>query len=354
MTAPEFDLNLLFQETPDWICIAEPNGYWTRVNPAVSRDLGYSPDELYAQPILSFIHPDDRERTISSRQTVLAGSMLRHFENRYVTKDGGVIWMEWTTLSHPESGRIYAIAKNVTARRELQAERDQLLQRLAYANKELERLTYTLSHDLRAPAYNFVQLLELIDAERITDPETTEIFDLLRTSADSFIETLEGHLDRMRKGGEPQVPERVDLADVLHRVTDLIGTMLTSARCRVLADFERAPKVRFKMAMLGSVLLNLITNAVRYAKPGVPPEIRLRSEAVGDKVLVTVADNGLGFDVPAVRDRLFQLGSSFHGNADSKGVGLYLVHQHMSALGGHVDVESTPGVGTTFTLTFPV
>ncbi|MEX0594236.1 MAG: ATP-binding protein, partial [Balneolaceae bacterium] len=95
------------------------------------------------------------------------------------------------------------------------------------------------------------------------------------------------------------------------------------------------------------------TNAVRYARPGVPPVIHIRSERDGDVIRLSVSDNGQGIDLESVGDRLFQLHETFHNHPDSKGVGLYLVHRMVTASGGKIEVESKPGEGTSFRITLP-
>jgi PAS domain S-box-containing protein len=120
MTDPrntEFEMFSLFEMTLDLVCIASREGYFRKINPAVSEKLGYSEEELFASPIASFIHPDDRERTAMIRKELLNGRPLTDFQNRYVSKDGSIVWLHWTSVYIPDKEIVFAIAKDVTARK---------------------------------------------------------------------------------------------------------------------------------------------------------------------------------------------------------------------------------------------
>lgn len=106
-----FNLEHFFELSADLFCIAGYDGYFRKINSAVSKVLGYTEDELMAVPISSFIHPDDRQITARYRNELINGEPLLHFENRYVTKTGDIIWLSWTSMPVPEEELVYAIAK---------------------------------------------------------------------------------------------------------------------------------------------------------------------------------------------------------------------------------------------------
>lgn len=96
----------------------------------------------------------------------------------------------------------------------------------------------------------------------------------------------------------------------------------------------------------------VISNAIKYARPGVNPEISIRLEKVGNKKNLIVTDSGSGFDLDKVKGKVFGLNQTFHQNRDSKGVGLYLVHEHVTRFGGEVTLESKANEGSHFTIAF--
>ncbi len=103
----------------DLLATADFRGHFRRLNPAWTRSLGYSHSELCARPFLDFVHPDDRERTLTeTKQLVEAGAVTRSFRNRYRTRDGSYLWLEWKAQAVAEEGLIYASARDVTAQQE--------------------------------------------------------------------------------------------------------------------------------------------------------------------------------------------------------------------------------------------
>ncbi len=112
------DLERLFNLSGSMACIIDFNGYFTRVSPAFTEVLGYTPEELLSRPVLDFIHSDDQKRTLEAREEKLKrGLELLDFENRYICRDGSIKWLSWTSRSIPADNIILAIAYDVTSRK---------------------------------------------------------------------------------------------------------------------------------------------------------------------------------------------------------------------------------------------
>jgi len=127
LRAVEAESSRLFELSRDMICIAGFDGYFKRVNRAFEETLGYSQRELLGHPFVDFVHPDDRERTAEEAAALGDGGGTIQFQNRYLDKAGAVHWVEWTSIGVPEDDLIYAVARDVTERKEL----DQELERLS-------------------------------------------------------------------------------------------------------------------------------------------------------------------------------------------------------------------------------
>jgi diguanylate cyclase (GGDEF)-like protein/PAS domain S-box-containing protein len=119
----EAESTRFFDLSRDMICVAGFDGYFKRVNPAFERTLGYSRRELLERPFVEFVHPDDRDDTdVETGEISDGGRATVHFQNRYLDKDGGVHWIEWTSVGVPDEERIYAVARDVTERKLLEQE----------------------------------------------------------------------------------------------------------------------------------------------------------------------------------------------------------------------------------------
>ncbi|WP_044404157.1 PAS domain S-box protein [Lacinutrix sp. Hel_I_90] len=115
----EIELAQIFNFTPDIICVAGFDGYIKRINPAGLNILGYSLEEMRSRPIKSFVHEEDRLITKEKQTELYSGGNLQNFENRYITKEGKIVWLSWTASSTKEQGIVYAVAKNVTEEKKL-------------------------------------------------------------------------------------------------------------------------------------------------------------------------------------------------------------------------------------------
>jgi PAS domain S-box-containing protein len=129
-----FDLSI------DMLTIAHFSGHFKRLNPAWERTLGFSRQELQSTPMFDFVHPDDRERTLEQNRKVRAGEPALGFENRYRCKDGSYRWLLWNSTADLEHQLIYAVARDVTARKQAEEERERLLRELRTALAEVTAL----------------------------------------------------------------------------------------------------------------------------------------------------------------------------------------------------------------------
>lgn len=116
----EQELNQVFNFTPDILCTANREGYFTKVNPAMCQLLEYSNEELMNRPFHRFLHPEDVEASAMELENIINGQPTFYIENRYITKSGKIKWLAWTTTSASEQGTIYCSAKDVTDKKELQ------------------------------------------------------------------------------------------------------------------------------------------------------------------------------------------------------------------------------------------
>jgi len=117
-----FDLDYFFEMTPDLLCIAGYDGYFKKINPAVSKTLEYTDEELMSRLISSFVHEEDRPSTAKTRNEIIIrdNQPLLNFENRYITKSGKIVWLTWTSTPIESEQLVFAIAKDITIRKRLE------------------------------------------------------------------------------------------------------------------------------------------------------------------------------------------------------------------------------------------
>jgi PAS domain S-box-containing protein len=353
MESPDFDYKLFFDLSPDLVCIAGFDGYFKKVNSAVSKLLGYTKQELYSRPIDSFIFEEDRELTSVARQSITNSNTLFNFENRYVKKNGEIVWLAWTSQPVKNDQLVFAIAKNITHKKKIETESLALINNLTEVNNELKQLTLTTSHDLRSPISSLQIIYELLDISKISDKETLELIEILKLTGKNIYDTLNNYVDLLsKKIVTIAKPEETDLEQTLYNVLESISPLIQSSDTTLQTDFSEFSKIRFNTSYLESVYLNLITNAIKYSRPDYPPVITIQARISNGTRQLIIADNGLGFDMEKVKNKIFGLHQTFHNHEDSKGIGLYLVHNHITSLGGDIRVESAPDKGTRFIISF--
>lgn len=349
----EYHFDNFFNISADFICIAGFDGYFKRINPAVSQLLGFTEEELYSRPISSFVYEPDLQLTIETREQVYKNKPLLNFENRYLTKNGEIVWLSWTSMPVESEQLVYAIAKNITHKKRVDEERNLLLANLTKINKELTVLSHKTSHDLKSPINNMLSVFSIIELDKINDPETLELINVLKLTSENLKQTLNDSIDILIENENITTQiEEINLSESLNEVLASIKSLLTDSKAVITVDFSAFENVMFNNAYIKSIFLNLLTNSIKYAKPHHLPEITIESKIVNGVNQLIFADNGLGFDLEKVQNRIFGLYEKFHNNIDSNGIGLYLVYNHITSLGGRIAVESKINEGAKFTISF--
>ncbi|UFH45975.1 PAS domain-containing sensor histidine kinase [Flavobacterium galactosidilyticum] len=354
-SAPEiiYSFDNFFKISADFICIAGFDGYFKRINPAVSKLLGYTEEELYSRPIHEFVYTHDLKITLETREQVYKNKPLLNFENRYLTKSGEIVWLSWTSMPVENEKLVYAIAKNITHKKRIEEQRNLLIANLTKINKELTILSHKTSHDLKSPINNMLSVFSLIDASKISDPETLELIDILKLTSENLKETLNNSIDYLIENATiSTVVEEINLRESLDEVLSSINSLICDSKAVINVDFSEVKNITFNKAYMKSIFLNLISNSIKYTRPHQAPIITIQSKKTNGIDQLIFSDNGLGFDMDKVKEKIFGLYEKFHKNDDSNGIGLYLVYNHVTSLGGRIAVESKINKGATFTISF--
>ena len=347
-------INRFFESSVDMLCIANYDGYFVDVNPAFIRLLGYTLEELFSRKINEFVYEEDKDSTQRVREAIYDNEPLINFQNRYVCKSGDLVWLSWSAVPVVEDRLVYAIAKDITHEQHLRNERIKEMVKLKTVNANLLRLNYTTSHDLRAPVNNLISLFEILDLNQIKDKETIELLKFMEISAKGVKESLENYLDLMQHASaDEEQLSVVSFEESLSKTRNTLSCLLMNSKTNIQSDFSACESVIFNKEFLDSIFLNLLTNSVKYAKPGFSPVVEIASAIRDGKNVLRYKDYGVGFDMDKNGDKIFGLHQRFSDIEDSKGVGLYLIKTQINSVGGTITVESEPNQGATFTITFP-
>ncbi len=241
----------------------------------------------------------------------------------------------------------------ITERKKSEQERERLIGELEKRNAELERFTYTASHELKSPLVTIQGFVQAIECELEDGDPQIALQDLARVSraAERMRGMLEDLLQLARVGQVANRPEPVELGEVLREVLEGLPPT-PEGRYELPGEL---PAVLGDRPRLVEVFHNLFENAVKFAGEGQVPRVRVSAGAAETPGMVTlrVADEGLGLE-PEYHERVFKLFEKFHTRIPGTGVGLALVKRIVEVHGGRIWVESEGvGRGATFCLTLP-
>lgn len=306
---------------------------------------------------LESIHPDDLERVkennkqmFSTRQPVIRVYRVKH------ARTGEYVWLEdHVTPVADESGHIaelYGSVRDITAQKTAELERERLIKELSNKYNELMQFNYIVSHNLRAPVAHILGLGRLLHTNiTAKDKETTlEYIQEAAKAMDDLLQDLNVILSTRSMLNEKVEPFL--LADVIRVVCSNLKNEISKAGAEILYDIQpEAVEITSIKSYIQSALFNLVTNAIKYRSPDRRPVVDIHAAIRDGRTVITVSDNGIGIDLGVHGDRVFGLYSRFHLEHEGKGLGLYMTKTQIESLGGEITVDSTEGVGTTFTIT---
>ncbi len=248
--------------------------------------------------------------------------------------------------------KVYGLFQDITPEHHLQKKFEQANRKLRVQNDQLMDFNHIIAHNLRAPIASLSvinQMLQEVDA-----PEKLESFkSMLQELSETMQATVDDLLDvvRIRQLEEREMAELV-FEEVLAKILRLLNPQINRQEAIIETNFEALPRIVYSPKFLESILLNLLSNALKYAHPDRAPHIIIRTFRNGDQQLMAVSDNGLGIDLERNGHKVFKLYKTFHRHRRGKGFGLFLIKNQIEALGGSIQVESKVNVGTTFTISF--
>ncbi|MGV3704183.1 MAG: sensor histidine kinase [Arcticibacter sp.] len=348
-----FDLEQYFEQSTDCLCIVGHDLIIRRANAAFSHALRYSPGELPKVSIMDIVHPDDQARTEDAFERMRQLQTLTAFENRFMTRDGEPHWFSWTAIPIASEQVYFGVASDIHHQRKLDEDRNLLLTNMTKSVEDLKQLTWATSHDLRSPVNNLLAVFSLLDVSKVKDPEMRKFIDMFKLATDNLRTTLDSYVDMLTEKEVLRADaQELDLEVTLRSVMKSLSSLIEHTQTEIRMDFSAFRVISFNEIYMESIFLNLLTNSIKYAKTGQTPKIFIRTQVLSGVHKLLFSDEGQGFDMDRVKDRVFGLHQTFHDHQESKGIGLYLVHHHVIAMGGRIQLESKSGEGATFIISF--
>jgi PAS domain S-box-containing protein len=351
----EEEISTILDALTDGVIAVGADGRVLRCNPSAAAFLGGTQATYMGVPVAGLL-PDvalgERQDWWCASESLTAGGRI-HFER--TAPDGGRQFIE---LGHgpirEAGGGAVLILQDVTARKQAEVELHDAVERLTVSNSELERFAYVASHDLQEPLRTITSFTQLLDRRLggSLQTEDRENFAFVVGAAKRMSLLINDLLAYSRVNTRGIQFGRVSLQQACGAALDNLHETISESQAEI--TIEPLPDVDGDTIQLMQVFQNLIGNAVKFRRPGQPPQVTVSAKLQGGEWLISVRDNGIG--VAASNQDIFEIFRRLHpaSTFPGSGVGLAICKRIVQRHHGRIWFDSPPGAGTTFFFTLPV
>lgn len=305
-----------------------------------------------------FIHPDERDAVYSSLMKVINSKTGQRWEEeyRFMRSDGSYAnVLDRGFVIRDKKGnaiRMIGAMQDITILKGHIEQLQNLLEITNEQNSKLQNFAHIVSHNIRSHSVNINGLVEMIN-ETGDIPERIKYFNMLKTSTGKLNDTIE-NLSKIITIQNDITKERckLDLKEEVDKTCDVINAQISKTRTTIVNMVPEKTIINVIPSYLDSILLNLISNAIKYKSEERNAVIRMYTEHVDSYTVLCISDNGLGIDMKKNGDKVFGMYKTFHNNKDARGFGLYITKNQIEAMNGKIELESELGRGSTFKIYF--
>lgn len=248
--------------------------------------------------------------------------------------------------------KLLGISLDISELKQKEEELHNLINVTSLQNKKLVNFAHIVSHNLRSHTANFSMLLDFLKEEQ-DEQEKENLVNMLTHASDNLLETIDNLNEVVSINTNVNLKKTpVNLAEKINTIQHGLSAFLKNNEAQIVNLVKEDIEVPVIPAYLDSILMNFITNAVKYRHPERAPKVLLSVERLDGFAILSITDNGLGIDLDKYGEKLFGMYKTFHDNAEARGIGLYITKNQIEAMNGKVDVSSEIGKGTTFYIYF--
>lgn len=319
--------------------------------------LGYTPEEWIADDYFwrKIIHPEDRDWVINFSMDCARKRKPFDSEYRLIAKNGNVVWVrDIVSIYHESDGTIKfrGILIDITKSKQFEIDLNNSLTLVTEQNKRLLNFSHIVSHNLRSHTSNIHSLINLIELSE-DEAEEKELLVLLKSVSEALNETMDNlnEVVSIQTDITPVI-EELHLNKFINRTLDVLRNQIVKNDATILNQVADDVTVKFNPAYLESIILNFLSNSIRYRHPERNPVIELKSYVENGYRVLEIKDNGIGMDLKRNGEKLFGMYKTFTNNPESRGIGLFITKNQIDAMKGKIAVDSVLNEGTTFKIYF--
>ncbi|WP_242917249.1 PAS domain-containing sensor histidine kinase [Pontibacter liquoris] len=354
-------LSLVASHTDNGVIITDAHGVTEWVNEGFTKMTGYTLADIAGKkPGQILAGKETDAATTQQIDQTLKHSIAFTTELVNYKKSGEKFWTSLDiTPVYNEAGsvtRFIGIQKDISSRMEARANVLQMTEDLHAQNAALQQFTYIVSHNLRAPVANalgLANLLARLDKNSRAFDTTLTYLEKSITEIDTVLKDVNTILS-IRNRQQVLETEQIPLAAILEQAYLLLQETLLDCGGELEVKISNDRTIKANRAYLYSIFYNLLSNAIIYRSPERPLRVQVAChDSPEGGVLISVSDNGMGFDTKQAGQHIFKLYQKFHQEAKGRGFGLFLVKKHVEAMGGTIEVSSQVNVGTSVQIYLP-
>lgn len=322
------------------------------INKAAAHFGKYSVSELMGANMFTMYPGIEDTETFAALEKSMNERIPQFITTQFTFPDGQTGWFDLSIQPVPEG--IFILSEDITPRKKSEVELIENLEKLRKANMELDRFVYSTSHDLRAPLSSMLGLVQLLELEcKESGLESLEKLQMMKSSInrlDAFIETI---LQYSRNARIEPVMEEIQIHHLIEDTIAFLQVTAFTPAVSVTYDIQQETPLVSDKFRLATILKNLISNAIKYADPEkIKPKVHIQVEVNNQQIRIQIQDNGIGIDPPE-QDKIFDMFYRATNQSAGSGLGLYIVKEMITLLGGSIVVDSKPLEGTCFNLVLP-
>ena len=330
-------------------------GNYTYMNPFFCKKLDVKAEDWLGKSSMGLIIKEDHPQCVETVMLCFATPNQSHWVNLRKPIVGGMLSTQWEfKLMTDDTGAPFdmlCVGHDITPLVKKQEELQHLVDVTAEQNKRLTNFTYIISHNIRSHVANISGIIDVSDPE--DRDESKFALSTIKKSISSLNDTIASLNEIISIQADISLPViPVNVFKEIEKTVESIAILVSNAGTSVNYNFDHNEQLTTNPAYFESIVLNLLTNAIKYKSPGVPLTIDISIDPVNKYQVLSFTDNGVGIDVKKNKERLFGMYNTFHGNKDAKGLGLYIIKTQIEAMKGKIEVESERDRGTTFKVYF--
>ncbi|HRG45008.1 MAG TPA: PAS domain S-box protein [Leptospiraceae bacterium] len=364
----EIKFSTIFERVPVGIALLESSsGRFIQINPKYCEILNLSMDEIRSLSFLDITHPDDLFEYLDKLHLLIDGkTQLVTMENRYIRKDGSIIWVNLIyvplELDGNENKYHIAIVSDITEAKKNYARLIEYTESLKSLNATKDKFFNIIAHDLRNPFAGIIGLSEMMESKLLEDEnhrieEIANFARLINASSKSAYSLLENlmHWAKAQTGEISYRPQSISVNDIVDSTLQVLIGSAFKKQIVIEKDLEDGIHVFADQSLFSTILRNLIGNAIKFSYFN--GRIKLSATRLDDFLEISISDTGTGIKADNL-DKLFRIDSKFTkmgtDNEKGTGLGLILCKEFIGKQHGKIHVKSELGKGSTFSFTLPL